>query len=628
MKSPNITSGRMVKSSAGWMHGVNSVRHPWSLPEDQFKWGVNVTVRGGIVQTRPGHDMRLSLPPGNFQGGILFSANRTAPLGYTQTSPSGVTVSYPSTIYDYNGNQVTESELPYMVFVVDGKVYFAPFPLTQPKSWSEFQLQNISLDAKVPNVNLVVTTQQATLNTSGDVTITPSHRVVVIQDGLNPAVYWDGTDTLGSTSAYIPIGSQMAFSGQRLWVANGNIVMASDLADPLSWTERQTGAGRGDFTFPRKVTAMIDYVGQNNDTRLVVFTDRATYSLASGVLDRATWGATANFQNTVFPTVGCIAPRSLAFQGGLLWWYSQGGLVSADVASAAYLTSAILYKDVEMARVKRFMPKDLSGIAAASFENYLLYSVPYFESLNSATMVLDYAPASEWNQSRTPAWCGVWNGTRPVQWAQGIVGGQPRIFHFSIDYASTSDGSYNHLWESFSPNRVDSYLSFDADNKATTLYNRIYCQMETGLLGDLMDLKQFVYAEVDASQIGGTVDVQVSYRGSKGGYTPILVTRLMALTQAYQAAGSLPEEFFANNPLLNTQYRRLVTESVQADATQKTCESNYLYNIDKAFGMLLEWCGELGVESFRMYMDPWQDRSYGQPSKSEKTICIVSAETA
>jgi hypothetical protein len=626
MKSPNITSGRMVKTSAGWLHGVNSVRHPWSLPQDQFKWGVNVTVRGGIVQTRPGQAMRLSLPQGNFQGGILFSANRTAQLASTITSPSGVTITNPATIYDYNGNQVTDSELYYMVFVVDGKVYFAPFPLTQPASWSEFQLQNVSLSPTVSNVNLVIATQQATLNTSGDVTITPSHRLVIIQDGISPAVYWDGTDTLGSTSPNIPLGTQMAFSGSRLWVANGNIVMASDLADPLTWTERKTGQSRGDFTFPRKVTAMVDYVGQNNDTRLIVFTDRATYSLASGVLDRNTWASTVNFQNTVYPTVGCVAPRSIAFQSGLLWWYSQGGLVSGDVATAAYLSSQVLYKDVEMARVKRFMPENLSGIAAASFENYLLYSVPYLESLNSATMVLDYAPASEWNQPRNPAWCGVWNGTRPVQWTQGVINNQPRVFHFSIDYGATSDGSYNHLWESFMPDRVDSYLSFDKDNVATTLYNRIYCQMETALLGDQMDLKQFVYADLDVSQIGGTVDVQISYRGCKGSYTPVLVTRLMALTEAYQDPSGAAQALLDSNPILNTQYRRLVTESVQPNAMQKTCESNYLFNIDKAFSLLIEWCGEMGVEALRMYQDPWQDKSCGQPSKSENLVCVVPVE--
>jgi hypothetical protein len=617
----------MVKTSVGWLRGVNSVHHPWSLPDDQFKWGVNVAVRGGTVQTRPGHAMKLSLPAGNFQGGILFSANKQAQAGSVKVSSTGVTTVTPATIFTPDGSQSSESELYYLVFAVSGKVYYAPFPLTQPKTWEPYQLTNISID---PNINLatfVVATRQASISTTGDVTATPSYRMVIIQDGLNPAAYWDGSDKLGATNPDVPIGTRMAFSGSRLWVSSGNIVMASDLADPLGWTERTIGSARGDFSFPRKVIAMVDYVGQNNDTRLVVFTDRTTYSLASGILDRLQWSSTANFQNTLFPTVGCVAPNSVVFQGGLLWWYAQGGLVSADVATAAYLSSSVLYKDVEMARVKRFMPPDLSGIAAASFENYLLFSVPYLESLNSATMALDYAPASEWGSQKLPAWCGVWTGTRPVMWASGVVNNQPRLFHFSVDYAETGDGSYNHVWESFSQDRVDTYLSIDVDGNATTNYNRIYCQMETALLGDSMDLKQFVYADFDMSQIGGVVDVKASYRGNRGAYMPILSTRLLALTEQYQYAGTQPQVNIDNLGFLNTQYRRLVSETAQTDSRQASCESPYLSSVDKAFSLLIEWCGEMGVDSLRAYMDPWQDKSVGLPSKVETLFCVVPADS-
>jgi hypothetical protein len=71
------------------------------------------------------------------------------------------------------------------------------------------------------------------------------------------------------------------------------------------------------------------------------------------------------------------------------------------------------------------------------------------------------------------------------------------------------------------PNRVDTYFDIDIDGNVTEKANRIYCQMETGLLGDAVDLKQFSYAEVEACEIGGTVDVKVSYRGSKGSYQNI-----------------------------------------------------------------------------------------------------------
>ena len=116
MKSPNITSGRLSKVSAGWMHGVNSVRNPWTLPDDQFKWGQNITVRGGIAQTRPGFAMRLSLPSGNFQGGILFNANKQYKSSSTFTNLDNVEISQVATIYTPEGGQSEESELPYIVF--------------------------------------------------------------------------------------------------------------------------------------------------------------------------------------------------------------------------------------------------------------------------------------------------------------------------------------------------------------------------------------------------------------------------------------------------------------------------------------------------------------------------------
>lgn len=306
-----------------------------------------------------------------------------------------------------------------------------------------------------------------------------------------------------------------------------------------------------------------------------------------------------------------------------MWWYSQGGLVAADVAAASYLSSQVLYKDIEMARVKRYMSSKQEAICATSFENYLLYSIPYLENINSATMVLDYAAASEWGQSRNPAWCGVWTGTRPIEWATGSVDGQQRCFQFSIDYAATNDGSFNHLWEAFMPDRVDSYLSINADKSTTTLYQRIYAQMETAMLGDGMDWKQFIYAEIEATEIGGTVDVKASYRGSKGSYQEILTRRILAVTDRYQYDQSPSADEIEKLGFLSTQYRRLVTESARRRASSVTCESSNTTDIDKAFSILIEWCGEFGVEIVRQFQDPWSEKAVGTPSFNETTSCVI-----
>jgi hypothetical protein len=622
MKSENITAGRLQKVTTGWTQGVNSVRNPWALPENQFKWGTNLTIRGGIAQTRPGYAMRLSLPPGNLQGGIIFQANKQKESAFTREE-RGVTTVVPAKIFNVEGEGVVKNELSYMVFAVDGSVYYAPFPLEQPKNWNDFKLKNIKLDKDVENVYFALATKTANLATSENELVTPAHTIVMVQDGISAPGWWDGSDKNGFQDSNIPVGTHMAYSGNRMWIADKNIVLASDLGDPTSWKERTEGTGRGDFAFVRPVTGMVSYVGQDTSTRLIVFTDRATYSLASGILDRTQWVTTANFQNTLYPTVGCIAARSIAFQAGQMWWYSEGGLVAADVAAASYLSSQVLFKDIEMARTKRLMDGDASNICATSFENYLLYSVPHLSKLNTDTMVLDYAPAAEWGQARTPAWCGVWTGTRPVQWANGKIENQNRCFQFSIDYAPTTDGSYNHLWEAFQPERYDSYLQLNPDGTSTTLYNRIYCQYESPLLGDGMDLKQFIYSEIEAMEIGGTVDVRVSYRGSKGRYLPILNTRLLAVTNDFQYKGTDFEEQIKKVGFLNTQYRRLITESTNRLQSYETCESSLTNDVDKAFSVLIEWCGEMGIEIVRMFMDPWSEKATGVPQLSETESCVV-----
>jgi hypothetical protein len=625
MKSAQITAGRETKTASGWMLGVNSIRNPWALPDNQIKWGVNVAVRGGVVQTRPGNSMRLSLPPGNFQGGILFASNKQSNASDTIVQ-NGVTKIIPAEIFNPDGTSVVADELPYVIFAVNGNVYYSPFPLQQPKNWEDFRLKNIQLDPSVDQFVFTLATQTAQISTGGDVTVTPSHRIVVIQDGISSPAYWDGSNLTGVQTNSIPIGYWMAFSGNRLWVASKNIVLASDIGDPTSFTERLTGTGRGDFAFARVVTGMTNYIGQNNETKLIVFTDRATYSLSSGIYDRTLWASTPNFQTTLYPTIGCVAGKSISFQAGQIWWYSQGGLISTDIAASAYITSQSLYRDVEMARVKSYMAGDTSKICAMSFENYLMYSIPYLEPCNSATMVLDYATASEWSQQKFPAWCGVWTGTRPVEWISGVVNGTPRCFHFSVDYAATNDGSYNHLWESFMPNRVDTYFDIDVDGNVIEKVNRIYCQMETGLLGDAVDLKQFAYSEIEACEIGGTVDVKVAYRGSKGSYQNVLETRLLAVTSYYQWVNSDFADEISQLGFLNTQYRRLITENAQRRQSSKTCESNLTDDIDKAFSLLIEWCGEFGVESVRIFLDPWSERSTGIPQSPETKSCVVSQD--
>ena len=622
-RSDNISSGIVEETSVNWTRGVNTLRNPWGLPIDQFKWGLNLSVRGGIVQTRAGQAMRLSLPAGNLQGCIFFSANKPFQESDVQTSNNQTNI-FTQKIYNVDGTVFVGYELNYIVFVVDGNVYYSPFPLVQPKSWSDYKLTSIKLDSDINTVNFVNTIKSSEVDYTGSFNITPSYNVLIIQDGLNNAVYWDGSNTTGSISTEIPIGNIGQFSGNRLWISSGNVLLASDYRDPLSWKERQSGVGRGDLYFDRKITAMTSYLGTDNITSLMVFTDRSTYLLQSSIQNREIWIDTPNFQITLYNDIGCIAPNSIAFQGGVAWWYSAYGLISSDIATTSRLSSQVLYRDSEMVRVSQYFPDDISGICSAAFENYLLVSVPYFETLNSNTMVLDYTPANELKNSSSAAWAGVWTGTRPVNWTIGYIEQAQRLFHCSVDYVATNDSSYNSLWESFVPQREDSFLQIDSDGTTKDIPQRIYCEFETGLLGSSMALKEFEYAIIEAQQISGTVDLKVDFRGSKGKYINILTKQILALNNYYPLSNNeIIQKQINQLGLLSAQHRRLYTNQVQQNNIPSSCETSLPAYIDKGFSIRCSWCGQFGVEAVSVFLAQWSEPSFGLLNQSEQSYCAI-----
>ena len=589
-----------MKMDAGWTAGMNTIRHPWLLGEQQYRRGVNIVNRGGIAQTRPGYMMRLILPAGNLQGMEHFQVTKN------------------------------DVQVDHLVFAVNGNVYAMPFPLAQPRSWEAFRLKNISFNAKVPMVHLC--TAEKTVQTLADSTvqIVPTYNVLMMQDGINAAAYWDGelNGHLNEAAPTLetPRGTWMAFSGGRLWIARGRLVIASDLLDPLKFVERTQGQGRGDFSFRREITGLTSFMGDSRVETVVVFTDERSEILNSGVRDRTKWASTSNFQSILFPSTGCVAGRSITFQAGLMWWYAQGGLVSSDAVASSTLTSQVNFKDAEMAFSKQFLSDDQSGICGLSFENYLLMSMPIGQNLNSETFVLDYSPMSESSGDKIPAWSGVWTGIRPIQWATALIGTKRRAFVASVDYSALSDGSHNHVWEAFMPEREDIFFELDEDFTTTEYRQQIYCEFETRLLGDGADLKKFSYAEIDASEIGGDVTVRIDYRGRRGSYKQVACKKILAPTSVETSGVTFTDEQISTLGTMSKQSRKISTQEDAFDTNCSTCESDLAENLDKAFSILVHWCGQLAIESVRMFMDAAPETSLGKPDEDESRVCIVGED--
>lgn len=604
MKSPSIQQGRAEKPNAGWFGGCNSSRNSFFLSDNQYPWAVNMVNRGGIMQTRYGFTMKLSLPEGNLQGLTNFKATKN--------------------------NTSTK----YLVFAVDGNVYAMPFPLFQPISWDAFRLKNITFNKIAKNIYWETTEKSLSSSNNIDtVKLIARYSVLMMQDGISPAAFWDGFDSghLDENALETPTGSWMQWSGDRLWVARGNFVIAGDLADPLSFKERVGQAGpdsqaaQGDFNFDDPITGITNSLGDNRQANLIVYTENNTGSLLSSILTRSQWFQTANFKSVIYPSIGTVAGRSLVNHAGLLWWYEYGGLISSDSAASAYLTSQIKYKDVEMARSKRNLAQDLSGICAVSFESYLLVSVPSADTFNSHTWVLDYNISNELNQDQPPAWSGIWTGVRPVEWTSATVDGQRRLFCASKDYFPV-EGTTNHIWEAFQSNRYDTYTQVDADGVRRDIQQRIYFSFESKVMGDGMDLKKFVNAEADLVELGGDIQLKISAASDKGAYHEIYNQKINATLDAESSGVEEVVELQGRIGDFKTQARRIRSIIPSADCSKPSVESEYSDVIGKYFSLLFQGCGRVGIEAFRIFLEPKEESSTEACLENEETINVVSQD--
>ncbi len=522
--------------------------NPDLLPPGMYARAGNMVNRGGVLQTRPGYRCKFVLPPGNIQGGAFFR-----PLN----SPTVI------------------------VFGVEGRLYVSEAPFTSYR-----QFEGIEFSAETRQLFFQQVEQSVVLNSDASTTIIDKRVYLVVQDGGTArAAVFDGTRATHTTD--IPMGGPMAFVGDRLWVARGNSLFASDLGNPLSFLEPLYIAGAAkSFTLPGQITTLTK-TPSTQLPQLLAFTDTSTTLFQAGIRARAQWAATPDFQKEVFPKIGCVSPRSVVEQYGLLWWYSLTGFTSMDAAAQANLSSALVQEDSPMMDSKSRLSEDLAGVACATYENYLLVSVPHADPFNAHTWVLDQKPMD--NSEAT--WNSVWTGTRPVEWLYGDVDGLNRAFFISADY----DG-YTRLWEAFTPDRRDSGCP-------------ITWWVETRGVNFSLPAKDkdFRYSEIFLSELSGIVDLAVFWAGSsRGKYKRILTKRIQATRgvfrpgQIYRAA----QKIFA----LKKQSRRVRTDGgkdLGTTTTLSSCgvESETQEFRDEAFQLLIVGSGPAAIRGYLTYAD-------------------------
>lgn len=468
----NIFGIRNEQPGAFFVGGCNSGIPAHQLRPNQYFWGENVVNRGGLLQTRPGFEGKIRAAGSNFQGLTAF--------------------------------QPTDSDATYLVFAVDGKIFVAGPPYSTAMV---YQLPNISFNPGAPFVIFKEAVKSVTQNPDGSLDIIPPIKVLMMQDGgFTRAAYWDGAANRHLNPSpgqnETPLGQAMEWIGDRLWVAQGTQLFVSDIADPLKFTETIYLFEGLPFQLNAEITALKATTDQR---QLLAFTSQQTTVFLASIRERETWKTTQDFQKLLFPNIGCVGPKAITDQYGMLWWFTMGGLINLNNAMQTYRDAQVDYLDKEMARSKGYFSPQLGLISAGSFENYLMMSVPYCDIYNAHTWVMDQSVIGELGSGSVGAWNGVWTGIRPVEWVNAVFDGVPRCFVASVDYTEYG-GTNLGIWEAFKTDRTDSG-------------NPIWCFMESKMYADAQaDLSEIKHIEMLVSECKGCVDIEIYWRGTRGEY--------------------------------------------------------------------------------------------------------------
>lgn len=557
-------AARIFDFDGTFFRGMKSDGDPGQTPLGYYWSGVNVLNVGGTVGCRPGMRCIINFPQGKLQGATLFRPR----LGLEQ-----------------------------LVVAIDGIIYVSPYPFKVFR-----QLEGVRMSSFAKQMFWAQAEQSAQRLTPNDIEsaieIIPPRNVLFIQDGGATApIAYDGTtarhirDNLYET----PAGSAMKWIGDRLWVAVGPLVFASDIGNPFSFREQLYLGGTAAFTFPGDVTGMAA-TPSLEFPQLLIFTESTTSLMQSDIRERARWIQTDGFQKQIF-AVGSVGQRCIVGHYGQLMWYSASGIVFFDAAALSKQQSRLPLRDGEMTVSKTTLADDMSLVAGGAFGQYLLEAVPAEGLFNLHTHVLNAASYQTLIDDSGPSWASVWIGTRPVEWVYGVIAGTEQCYHVSAD----EDGE-NRLWKCFLPERLDNECPITWAVQTRGYFGATSQQKPPGLDA------RYCWAEVAFTAVAQDTDLAISYAGGLRGAFKRLLTKTLRIARGSFHSPDLitPEtKIFAFKP----QSRILRTEEVRLlpnDTETGSCpvERDIHEQQDESFQLLIVGQGPATIRWIRAFAQP------------------------
>lgn len=375
---------------------------------------------------------------------------------------------------------------------------------------------------------------------------------LIIQDGQSvPLFYWGagaresdvagtaGVDADGKPLNEVPVGTCMAYSGGRLWVAinEGTAFVAGDgVYGPtgtaafqrrdavLKFTENNYLAGGFPFPVPANlgpIRAMAPLA--NLDTSLgqgplQIFTTQGALSIAAP-LDRALWAVLTDPIRTVsLIDKGALSATGLTLVNGDVWYRALDGVRSYFISRrnfGQWGNHAMSYEVIRHLKDDDWALLDYCSMAPLDNRMFCTVS-PLRNSTNGVIhrglVLLDFIPitsvaaGSESFASEPPCWDGLWAGpdilaVRTIQ-SEGV----DHLYAAVLAPEDLNGVRRIQLWEM----TRDTFKDVDASGNVT----RISRVQESPRLDfqNRLEQKLLEGCEVWADQIKGTVDFTLLYR--------------------------------------------------------------------------------------------------------------------
>lgn len=414
--------------------GMDSSRPPEAIAINQVASATNVTFRGGYPMQRPGFT-KITL---NFDT-AASKANWAAGGGIAQE------------ISHYDPSQTGSGS--FLVASIGGRIY------------------RIAINDSVGSVSDITP-----LNAPNDPTIAQAYMIqadrwLVIQDGQNAPIIYDGVVTRRASSSEVPTGTWMAFGVGRLVVGNGATFQVGDIqggpTPVISFTETNYLAGGGSFSLPLDmgpITGMAFNARQDTSTGqglLLVFGLNGVVSVDL-LVPRTSW-QTTNIQNVVLNNVGCRAGKSIALINGDVFFRAKDGIRSLRDARAQEQGWGKTPQSREIIEILRYdTPFLVPFVAGVGFDNrYLMTVNPVYDrgmAYGRGMIAFDFAPVANNQYKAPPCYDGLWTGVNPVCFAKGDFRGKERLFCL-CDHGETQ------LWEITA---TDDNIDFDNGCRITS----------------------------------------------------------------------------------------------------------------------------------------------------------------